>query len=228
MTLTETIQIWRDDKQVHKYINEKFVELVNADEKLKAYRDWIEAKIFGFGERSFLWMWKILVDEMPVGFRFLELGVFRGQILGLIRMLSPTAIITGVTPLDSTGGHWESDYEADIKMLHNVFELKQPFIINGLSTSVEVIKKSAGLYDIVYIDGGHEYETVRQDIANYSIMVKPGGYLVIDDCSNKYNLPLGYFKGIETVSRAVDEVLPNETFTEIFSVVHNRIFKRNN
>lgn len=226
MTLTETIQIWKDEESIHRYINERFTACVNGDEKLKEYRDWIESKIFGFGERSFLWMWKTLIDRLPHDFDFLEVGVFRGQILGLIRLLSPTAYITGITPLDSTGGHWESDYEADIKLLHNTFKLKQPFIIKGLSTDPDVITKANKPYDIVYIDGGHEYEVVRQDIHNYSKMVRPGGYLVIDDCANKYNLPAGYFKGIETVSRAVDEVLPNDEFMELFSVVHNRIFKK--
>jgi len=57
-------------------------------------------------------------------------------------------------------------------------------------------------------------------------MVKVGGYLVIDDCANKYDLPYGYFRGIESVSRAVDRNLPNKQFKEIFSVVHNRIFQR--
>ena len=55
--------------ETHQRINETFIELVNADPELKAFRDFVEGnndtpvKIFGFGERSFLWMWKLLVDE---------------------------------------------------------------------------------------------------------------------------------------------------------------------
>lgn len=226
MTLQETISIWKDDPETHRLINERFTECVNADPELKAYRDWIEQKIFGFGERSFLWMWKLLVDECPKHFTFLEIGVFRGQILGLIRKLNTYAGITGVTPLDNTGGHWESNYEEDIKHLHKTFNIPYPKIIKGLSADPEVIKESNKVYDMVYIDGGHEYETVAQDLRNYSPMVKPGGFLIVDDCANKYNLPPGYFKGIETVSKAVDEFLPNQEFIELFSVVHNRIFKR--
>ena len=223
---------WRDDMETHQRINETFIELVNADPELKAFRDFVEGnndtpvKIFGFGERSFLWMWKLLVDEMPPDFKFLEIGVFRGQVLALIRILSKTATITGITPLDSTGGHWESDYAADINYLHNHFKLEQPAIIKGLSTDLDIIEKAKGTYDIIYIDGGHEYEVAKADIINYSPFVKIGGYLVIDDCANKYDLPYGYFRGIESVSRAVDEHLPNEQFKEIFSVVHNRIFQR--
>lgn len=232
MNLQQVKEFWKDDRSIHADINETFTRLVNADPELKAFRDFVEGnndtpvKIFGFGERSFLWMWKLLVDEMPPDFKFLEIGVFRGQVLALIRILSKTAHITGITPLDSTGGHWDSDYEADIKYLHDHFKLSQPDIIKGLSTDKEIIDTAGGEYDIIYIDGGHEYEVAKADIINYSPFVKVGGYLVIDDCANKYDLPYGYFRGIESVSRAVDEHLPNEQFKEIFSVVHNRIFQR--
>jgi hypothetical protein len=237
MTLNEVISIWKDDPETHRLINDSFTQKVNENGELKAYRDFVEGnndtpvKIFGFGERSFLWMWKLLVDEMPLDFKFLEIGVFRGQILGLIRLLSKYKwpSIIGITPLDSTGGHWESDYAADIKLLHETFRLKRPSIIKGLSTDPDIISAASRMYpgyNMVYIDGGHDYETASSDIKNFSPLVRVGGYLVIDDCANKYNLPNGYFRGIETVSRAVDELLPNEKFKEMFSVVHNRIFKR--
>lgn len=232
MTLQETISSWKDTPESHQRINEAFAACVNNDIELKTYRDWIEERIFGFGERSFLWMWKLLVDAMPASFSFLEIGVFRGQVVGLIALLADREVrnadITGITPLDNTGGHWESDYKADIKLLHDTFGLRQPNIIKGLSTDPEIIAEAAGkLYDIVYIDGGHSYEVAASDILHYSPMVKSGGYLVVDDCANKYNLPNGYFAGIKPVSDAVDAVLPNDNFTELFSVVHNRVFKKN-
>jgi hypothetical protein len=162
---------------------------------------------------------------LPDNFKFLEIGVFRGQTLALIQTLKPNAKIYGVTPLDSTDGHWESNYEADIKHLHETFNLKQPNIIKGLSTDASVIIMALNLYDIVYIDGGHTYDVVKQDVQNYTPMVKQGGYLVIDDCCHKYQIPHGMFPGIETVSKAVDE-WNQEGFKELFSVVHIRVFKK--
>lgn len=227
-SLKSVQSIWADTTESHKIINEGFTKSVNDDPVLKTYRDWIEEKIFGFGERSFLHMWKLLIKEIPKPY-FLEIGVFRGQVLGLIRMLSPDAYITGITPLDATDGHWTSDYAADIKLLHDTFNLKQPRIIKGLSTDADVIAEaSQQQYDIIYIDGGHSYEVAKHDVYVYSGLVKVGGYLVIDDCSHKYKLPEGYFKGIESVSKAVDELLPNKYYTEILNVMHNRIFKRIN
>lgn len=225
--LKDVRSMWTDQQEIHRLINDRFTDLVNADPKLKAYRDWIEGKIFGFGERSFLWMWKLLVDEIPEP-NFLEIGVFRGQIIGLIRMLSPGARVTGITPLTSAGGHWESDYAADIKLLHDTFSLEHPAIIKGMSTDDDAYSQAeaGGPYDILYIDGGHDYHTARHDVYKYSSLVKVGGYLVVDDCAHRYKLPDGYFRGIESVSRAVDELLPNDYYTELFNVVHNRIFKR--
>lgn len=225
-TLTQVQSLWQDTPEVHKRINDTFTTKVNETPHLKEYRDWIETKIFGFGERSFLWMWKLLIDDIPNP-NFLEIGVFRGQILGLIRLLSPKAKITGITPLDSSDGHWESDYAADIKLLHETFGLAQPRIIKGLSTDKAVIEEaSKESYDIIYVDGGHSYECARHDVYTYSSFVKVGGYLVIDDCSHKYKLPDGYFKGIAPVSKAVDELLPNDYYKEIINVMHNRIFRR--
>ena len=91
MNLEQVQQVWKDEPDTHAFINDSFKGLVNATPELKEYRDWIEANIFGFGERSFIWMWKILIDEMPVNFNFLEVGVFRGQILGAVRLISNMA-----------------------------------------------------------------------------------------------------------------------------------------
>jgi hypothetical protein len=227
-TLAEAASQWQDTPEAHKRMHDEMVRLVNDTMELKQYRDWIEAKIFGFGERSFLWMWKLIVQELPRDAKLLEIGVFRGQVLGLWRILAPDADITGITPLDSSDGHWESDYAADIAYLHDTFKLEQPKIIKGLSTDIWAFTQADknSPYDVIYIDGGHTYDVARHDVYHYSSMVKLGGYLVIDDCANKYNLPDGMFKGIEPVSRAVDELLSNEYYKEILSVVHNRVFKR--
>lgn len=219
-------------------IVKQYTDNVNADFQLKQYRDWIEKNAFGFGERCFLWMWKELVDQMPDNFTFLEVGVFRGQILGLIEMLAfrtgKTAKRYGVTPLDSSDGHWESDYKNDIYHLHSTFGINKDYtIIPHDSTSqqaLDAVKHLKGKVDLVYIDGGHTYDVVKQDLANYIPLVKPGGYLIIDDCNNNVPMPFGYFTGIPSVSEAVDELLPPFTphpeFEFVQNIVHNRILKR--
>lgn len=230
-TLNELESEWHNNPATHKRIHELFCDKVNADSKLKALRDYVESNIFGFGERSFYWLFKLILDTQKDNFNFLELGVFRGQTLALIRTLAPKANIVGITPLDTTNDgvnhHWESDYKSDIQNLHKEFKLKQPKIIKGLSTNPKVIDDaSKTTWDIIYIDGGHAYEVAKSDIYYYSSFVKVGGYLIIDDCCNRYNLPEGMFRGIDAVSRAVDELMPNDYYKEICSVVHIRVFKR--
>lgn len=225
-TLKELQDVWKDTPASHFAINETFKDLTNADEKLKALRDWVEPNILGFGERSFYHLFKLVLNELPDTAKILEIGVFRGQTLALFRTLKPKATITGITPLDATGGHWESDYKKDISDLHKKFKLKQPKIIVGLSTDESIIAEAGTDYDMIYIDGGHDYKTAWNDVFRFSSFVKVNGFLVIDDCANKYNLPDGMFKGIETVSKAVDELLPNEYYKEIASVVHIRVFQR--
>jgi len=220
----------------------KLGEQVKIDLFLKEYegipefvslRTFVEENAFGFGEKQFYPMHKLLVEELGDDISFLEIGVFRGQTLvlyGLLRELCSKNIeIIGITPLDSTDGHWESDYEFDIKYIHDKFKLPQPTIIKGLSTDPDVIKKATAV-DILYIDGGHTKEVVTSDIENYSGLVKKGGFLVIDDSAN--NIPgtiNGYFWGIQAVSDVVDELLPNTENNEweyLGNIIHNRVWKR--
>jgi cephalosporin hydroxylase len=213
-----------------------YTDKVNADKELKAYRDWIEANAFGFGERCFLWMWNEIVKKMPDDFTFMEIGVFRGQILAIVSLLAERhgkkVRRIGITPLDTSDGHWESDYEADIIRLHDVFNIKDDYELIRLdSTNPNAIKlASQNPPDVLYIDGGHTYEVVKSDLTHYLPILKVGGTLVIDDCNNAIPMPWGYFQGIQSVSLAVDEVLPREGSTEYWkhelNLVHNRVLTK--
>jgi cephalosporin hydroxylase len=213
-----------------------YTDKVNADKELKAYRDFIEANAFGFGERCFLWMWNEIIARMPQEFTFMEIGVFRGQILALVSLLAERhgkkVRRIGITPLDTSDGHWESDYEADIIRLHDVFNIKDDYELIRLdSTNPNAIKlASQNPPDVLYIDGGHTYEVVKSDLTNYLPILKVGGTLVIDDCNNAIPMPWGYFQGIQSVSLAVDEVLPREGSTEYWkhelNLVHNRVLTK--
>ena len=213
-----------------------YTDKVNADQELKAYRDWIEANIFGFGERCFIWMWNDIVARMPQEFTFMEIGVFRGQILALVSLLAERhgkkVRRIGITPLDTTDGHWESDYEADIKKLHHTFNIANDYELITLDSTnpVAINLASKNPPDVLYIDGGHTYEVVKSDLTYYLPILKVGGTLVIDDCNNAIPMPWGYFQGIQSVSLAVDEVLPREGSTEYWkhelNLVHNRVLTK--
>ena len=232
-TIDKVKEHWRDTQGFHKYLHENFCERVNETPILNEHRTWVEKNIWGFGERSFHWMWKLIVDEMPEGFKFLEIGVFRGQVISLVKALKMSAQVNGVTPLTNEGGHWVSDYEKDIEDIHYQFKLPLTYYIyRGLSEAPAVIAEvtANAPYDVLYIDGGHEDKHILNDITHYSPLVKPGGIMVIDDCCNSFNIPQGMFGGIGAVTNVVDKLLPpkasNPEWEFLFSIVHNRVYRR--
>lgn len=236
MKLEDYSKEWQDTPEYHSLIHDTFIGYVNDNEKLKAHRDFIEGNSFGFGERSFGWLYKLMVDEMPKEFKFLEIGIFRGNTLSLFKLLADMSGKKvqrfGVSPMDSSDGHWESDYFYDVAKLHQHFNLKKDYsIYHGSSTDTKIIEKAIATapYDILYIDGGHTREVVDSDLYYYPSLVKKGGYLLIDDACNDFKMPFGYFQGINAVTDAVlawqETDLGNE-FEFVFNVVHNRLYRR--
>lgn len=225
----------KNNEQKYKIIYDTFKKNVELDSNLfNSFRN-----CTGFGEVPFTWSWKILVDAMPNDFKFLEIGVYQGRVLSQVGMLAKNtnkkSSIFGVTPL-STSGDKYSDYpDVDYlkKIQNNFFKLNGNInnlkIINGYSQNHDVIKRVAehAKYNIIFIDGSHDYEDVVADIKNYSPMLLNGGYLVMDDASLYLKDSYGKFKGHPDVSKAcVDYLDNNPEFEEIYAVGHNRVWKK--
>jgi len=221
------------EKDQH-FITDEFTRLTNEIPELKEFRDVVEKEVWGFGERAFLGMHKMIVESFDKPIKFLEIGVYKSQILVLYgilsRLLDKSIVIYGITPLDSSDGHIESDYRQDIIDLHDMYDIEQPLIIEGLSQDKEVITQSELIspFDIILIDGSHEYLDVVFDINTYSSMVAIGGYLIMDDSANDLEGAYwGAFWGIEKVTQATCEFFNgNKNWEYIGNVVHNKIFKR--
>lgn len=235
MKLKDYSEAWEDTEAFHDLTNLKFEGFVNSDEKLKEHRDFVENHVYGFGERSFQWLHKLIVDKMPKEFSFIEVGVFKGQILSLYGILAERTerkcVRYGVTPLNTAGGVWESDYAKDIEFIHDKFNISKDYtILKGYSSDEKIVKqaKTNAPYDVVYIDGSHTYEDALFDLSTYGEMIKEGGFLIIDDCNNNLKMPFGYFQGIQTVTDAkLEWIKNNDKFKFIFSVVHISVFRKN-
>lgn len=235
-TLDDWSRCWENDNDYNSWFHATATILTNQDSLLKSHRDWVEARDYGFGDRAFHHIWKLLVDQMPSNFSFLEIGVFRGQVLSLIALLAMhtnrKAQIYGLTPLtnyrDRCCTYPVSEYEKDIETIHSQFNLLPNYnLIVGASQERRMIDEaSRRKYTIVYIDGGHDYETVVSDIVSYGALVEHRGYLVMDDSSNHLNIG-NCWPGLEPVSRAVRNILePDSTFKHLFACGHLRVFRR--
>jgi hypothetical protein len=223
---------WQDSPEFAAQTVQQFNQAVNLH-PIGDLRTYVEQHGYGFGERCFYWMWRLILNSLPPNPNLLEIGVYKGQVLALWRMLSKGATISGITPLDTSGGMEDRDYAHDIADLHNAFKLPRTYTIwRGQSDEKDpkMNAYAAHWFDVVYIDGGHSYREAKHDIEFYGALVGVNGYLVIDDCANKMQQPHGFFQGIESVSRAVDELLPpftkNDDWLHLGCVVHNRIWRR--
>lgn len=230
MNLTTIQHDWQDTPETHKRIKSELIAMVEAEPQLSEHRNFIEGHVFGFGDRAFWGLWKLIMAELPAEPKMLEIGCFKGATLSVWQLLNPECVVYGVTPLDATGIDWEGDYAKFIGDIHDRFEQKQPTIIKGLSESEWVISEALAHspYDVVYIDGGHEKHHIDNDMQHYAPMVKTGGYLVIDDCCNDLHLEWGEFQGIDPVTNGVVEYMAQygDEWEFICSVVHIKVYKR--
>ena len=65
-------------------------------------------------------------------------------------------------------------------------------LVVGNSTAPETIAKAKAIspaYDFIFIDGGHEYDTVKQDWKNYGSLVAKGGLVAFDDIKPHPSVP---------------------------------------
>jgi hypothetical protein len=124
--------------------------------------------------------------------------------------------------------HPISDYLADNRRMFDAFELDfdRVHALRGLSTSPEIAAQlSSKRFAVVFIDGDHSYEAARFDIENYSPLVRPGGYIIVDDGATF--LPgRGYFKGMKSVSRACRLLEQSPEWQNVLNVGHDRVFRR--
>jgi hypothetical protein len=240
-TLASVEAFYRDDVAVHVAIHQSFTTAVQESPALRRHRDHIEQNNLGFGDRAFHWLWKLLVDDMPAGFRFLEIGVFKGQVVSLVGMLAllagKDAFVFGITPLNGDGDKYlafdpATDYAAAIRDLQDRSGIplsRHARILHGHSTDDRIKAATRGLapFDIVYVDGCHDFHAVVNDIVVYGELVRSGGYLVMDDASTGLQLPPDMFSGIADVVEAVRRVLePDSRFSHVCAVGHNRVWRR--
>jgi len=207
-----------------------------APDFLKTHRDYFRQGQRGFGEDAFHIMWYGLCQACrPTS--FLEIGVYRGQVLSLASLLAKSlgfdAFVCGVSPFTCAGDTVSKyspsvDYWTDTLENFKALGLPPPKLIKGMSDANDVIREfSSRSWDFIYIDGNHEYEVARKDFLRCAKILNPGGKIVLDDSAllTSYRPPLFATAGHPGPSRLAAEA-DSLGFQEILRVGHNRVFQK--
>jgi acyl carrier protein phosphodiesterase len=204
-------------------------------EELKEHRAYFGSNMRGFGEDALHVMWHLLFKEFKPQ-TFLEIGVFRGQVVSLATMLArmnkiPCRVV-GISPFtgagDQSSKYKKMDYVTDMLANFDHFSLPHPEYLKAYSTdenAVALIRSTA--WDMIYIDGNHDYDVVCKDWQACSESVKPGGIIVLDDSGSTTSYKPTRFStaGIQGPSRLAAEI-DRKQFAEILQVAHNRVFQK--
>jgi SAM-dependent methyltransferase len=203
--------------------------------ELRAHRTYFVNDFRGFGEDAFHTMWWRLFRRFKPA-SFLEIGVYRGQVINLIALLAKQegirCQVTGISPFTASGDsvsvyRSDLDYREDTLTHFEHHGLPQPTLVNAYSTDPEALAVIASRqWDMIYIDGNHDYDIVVKDWETCSKAVKPGGLIILDDAglSTSYQPPAFATGGHPGPSRLATEIDPGQ-FQEILQVGHNRVFQ---
>lgn len=231
---------WTNSGEYNSMIYDIFENKSFAIEELKKHINIVKDTKSGYGEDAFRYLWLSLINEMPDNFNFLEIGVYKGSVLSLVEVVSKCLGIPkkiyGVSPLNTSGDQYSSyeddDYMAAIKKLFNNLEasMDDTELIVGYSTDATIKDrlKSMEKFDLIYIDGSHDYIDVISDIDLANECLRPGGFLVLDDASSRINLGTSpKFWGHEDVAQAIDDkLIDNDNYKHLMALGHNRVFKK--
>jgi len=145
---------------------------------------------------------------------YLEIGAAAGGTAFIINHFFPWASIV----LVDDNKHSKAPLRAEI--LHGIAHQE----LVGSSGDAEVIASAEqeGLYDLILIDGDHNYPGVKADVDNYLPMLRPGGFLILHD-SAKIEWGVGQVvtelkadKGMEFVGEYVSPTHPSPCGCALF------------
>ncbi len=203
---------------------------------IREHRNYIVKHRKGFGENAFHAMWWLLLIEFKPKL-LLEIGVYRGQTVSLwslimkyININCEVHCISPFTDIGDSVSNYEAtiDYYLDTIDTFNDWNLPSPTIVKALSTDANAINHiKSKSWDLIYIDGSHDYDIVLSDYKLCSDNLRPGGIIVMDDASLYLDYKPGShaFAGHPGPSRVSREYGDKE-MTFLGAVGHNNIFMK--
>ena len=156
------------------------------------------------GELSFLYNESLRLADQGIPGALLEVGCWLG------RSTYPLACTDHVDVIDTFAGSPEIP-EAD-RVPDQLATFCENMTVLGVGDRITCYKgeswywleRLTGPYRLIFVDGGHDYPTVSNDLTQAKRLLSPGGTLVVDDVCVQ-------FPGVQ---RAVRDVLANDV-TEV-------------
>jgi len=234
LSFSAVVDTFKTADEVHAYMHHFYHHLLKRE--LRQHRQFFRQNLRGFGEDAFHAMWWVLLREFQPK-KCLEIGVYRGQVVSLWaligRLLPLQMSIHGISPFLPLGDG-VSAYRADVSYLNDTlvsfkhWSLPAPILIKALSTDTAAQEHVAqGNWDLIYIDGGHDFETALADYQLCFRYLRPGGLLVLDDASlgGEFHPPRYSFAGHPGPSRVAREYA-SQQMQFLGAVGHNNVFRK--
>lgn len=150
-----------------------------------------------------------LADSFPY-LNIAEIGVYKGRMTAMIcDMLSSNGAQADYHCIDHFKGSEEHERKNYFpEFWGNIKDLDFPgveiIITQKDSASASAIFED-GIFDVIYLDASHDYESVKADIASWLPKLRTGGILCGDD----------YIDGWSGVIKAVDEAFGKENVKRV-------------
>ena len=140
----------------------------------------------------------------------LEIGSYKGKSANYIASSAKSLVCIDTFLSDSSGQDQKSPIP-DIKdFLKNTGKFNNIKVVIGKSED-KVNEFKDEQFDFIFLDGMHDYESVRMDIINYFPKLKVNGDILFHDYNNKD------FPGVK---KAVDEFFKVESLSDSLGLVH--------
>lgn len=129
---------------------------------------------------------------------FLEIGSFDGVVVSVLAEKHPNAKYYALDAFKE--GHGTDSGNLD-SFIHNTKDLSNIILLKGLSFDILPVLRDR-VFDIIFVDGDHAYESVKSDVGMCYRLLKPGGVMAMHD----------YFNIADT-KRAIDEFAQRNNIT---------------
>ncbi|HWF66723.1 MAG TPA: class I SAM-dependent methyltransferase [Acidobacteriaceae bacterium] len=234
MSFTEAMGRFPSSSEIYRYMHHYLHQL--APQELRDHRAYFSDARRGFGEDAFHAMWFLLLREFRPS-DCLEIGIYRGQTISLWGLIAElcdfSCKLSGISPFSSAGDKTsvympKIDYWADTQAsLARFSDLKANFLKAFSTDQNAKTFIAAHSWDMIYIDGNHDYDVALSDYQMCRDHLAPGGLLILDDSSlySSYRPPLFAFPGHPGPSRVLRDFAMKE-LVFLGAVGHNSVLRK--